>query len=248
MGDRLQKQRFEIKYRVNEYKVQEIRHFVSQYLTLDPFGATQADLSYSVHSLYVDSATMKTFHDTINGNRNRYKLRLRYYENGADQPVYFEIKRRFDKVIAKKRAKVYRHVVADLLSGQMPTMDHLVEQTPEQLEALDHFCYLVNQIQARPKIHVAYRREAYELKGSNAVRVTMDREVTSESVTGFHLRTQMREPVSVFGDGVILELKFTNRYPIWLQELTQLFHLRQESAAKYVDGVVRIGPRRLMTA
>ena len=248
MGDKLQKQRFEIKYRISEYKAQEIRHFVSQYLALDPYGATQPDLSYPVHSLYIDSAAMKTFHDTINGNRNRYKLRIRFYENGNDKPVYFEIKRRFDKVIAKKRAKVHRKTVADLLSGQMPVMEHLVEPTPDNLEALEHFCFLVNQIHARPKIHVAYRREAYELEYSNAVRVTFDREVYSENQTGFSLLTSLESPVSVFGNKVILELKFTNRYPIWLQELTQLFHLRQDSAAKYVDGVIKIGPRRLMTA
>lgn len=248
MGDKLQKQRFEIKYRISEYKAQEIRHFVSQYLALDPYGATQADHSYPVHSLYLDTDAMKTFHDTINGNRNRYKLRIRYYENGDDKPVYFEIKRRFDRVIAKKRAKVDRHNVSVLLSGQMPSMEQAVIKTPEQFESLEHFCYLVNQINARPKIHVAYLREAYEPEGSNAVRVTFDRQVTSESQRSTGLATTMNEPVSVFGDEVILELKFTNRYPIWLQELTQLFHLRQDSAAKYVDGVVRIGPRRLMTA
>jgi SPX domain protein involved in polyphosphate accumulation len=248
MGDKFQKQRFEIKYRISEYKAQEIRHFVSQYLALDPYGATQPDISYPVHSLYIDSAAMKTFHDTINGNRNRYKLRIRFYENGNEKPVYFEIKRRFDKVIAKKRAKVHRKYVADLLSGQMPVMEHLVEQTPDNLEALEHFCFLVNQIQARPKIHVAYRREAYELEDSNAVRLTFDREVVSESESGYELQTQLSNPVSVFGKEVVLELKFTNRYPIWLQELTQLFHLRQESAAKYVDGVIRLGPKRLMTA
>jgi len=248
MDDKLQKQRFEIKYRISEFKAQEIRHFVSQYLALDPYGATQADFSYPVHSLYIDSASMKTFHDTINGNRNRYKLRIRYYENGDNQPVYFEIKRRFDRVIAKKRAKVNREEVPALLSGQMPVMDQVLVKSPEQFEALEHFCYLVNQIQARPKIHVAYRREAYELEGSNAVRVTFDRQVTTECETAYSLKTTMIEPVSVFGKEVILELKFTNRYPMWLQELTQLFHLRQDSAAKYVDGVVRIGQRRLMTA
>lgn len=248
MGNRLQSQRFEKKYRISEYKAQQIRHFVNQYLDLDEYGVSKPDLSYRVHSLYIDSATMKTYHDTINGTRNRYKLRLRYYENGSHHPVYFEIKRRFNNVIVKKRAKVYRDVVPELLSGQMPVMDYLVDKTPENLEALEHFCNLVNQINASPKIHVAYRREAYELENSNAVRVTFDREVYSECETGFGLNTNMDQPISVFGNKVILELKFTNRYPIWLQELTQLFHLRQDSAAKYVDGVIRIGPRRLMTA
>jgi len=246
MADRLQEQRFEIKFRVHEYKALEIRRFVEQYLAIDPFGATQPDLSYPVHSLYIDSQSMKTYHDTINGNRNRYKLRIRFYENGPDAPVFFEIKRRFDKVIGKKRAKVHRHYLRDLLTGQMPQMRHLVKQTPKELEALEHFCFLVNQIHARPKIHVAYRREAYELVDNNSVRVTFDREVRTKQETGYSLATEMSDAADVFGNMVILELKFTNRYPLWFRELTQRFHLRQDSAAKYVDGIIKIGPRRMV--
>jgi len=245
VSDRLQEQRFEIKYRISATKALQIRQFVNRHLEIDPYGATQPDLSYPVHSLYIDSPSMKTFHDTINGNRNRYKLRIRYYENGDDKPVFFEIKRRFDKVIVKKRAKVHRRYVSLLLNGQMPTMEHLTNRTAKELDALEHFCFLTNQIQARPKIHVSYRREAYELEESNAVRITFDREVNSQKETGFKLKTRLDRPVKVFGNNVILEIKFTNRYPFWLQELTERFHLRQESAAKYVDGIVKIGPRRV---
>jgi len=245
VSDRLQNQRFEIKYRLSEYKAIEIRHFVKRHLAIDPFGATQPDLSYPVHSLYVDSTSMKTFQDTINGTRNRYKLRIRYYENGKNKPVFFEIKRRFDKVITKKRAKVHRKNITNLLNGQMPNMDHLVNRTAKELDALEHFCFLVNQIHARPKIHVSYKREAYELKESNAVRVTFDRSVQTQRETGFTLKTQLDRPIDVFDKQVILEIKFTNRYPMWLQELAERFHLRQDSAAKYVDGILKIGPRRL---
>lgn len=245
MSNRLQEQRFEIKYRISAAKALQIRQFVNRYLAIDPYGATQPDLSYPVHSLYIDSPSMKTFHDTINGNRNRYKLRIRYYENGDGQPVFFEIKRRFDKVIAKKRARVHRRFVKQLLNGQMPNMDHMANPTAKELDALEHFCFLTNQIHARPKIHVSYRREAYELEESNAVRITFDRNVSTQQETGFRLKTRLDRPVDVFGKQVILEIKFTNRYPLWLQELTERFHLRQESAAKYVDGIVKIGPRRV---
>ncbi len=246
MADRLQEQRFEYKYRLSEYKAVEIRQFVKRYLRIDPYGATQPDLSYPVHSLYIDSRSLKTYQDTINGNRNRYKLRIRYYENGPEKPVFFEIKRRFNNVIAKKRAKVHRQYVPELLRGRMPTMQHLAEETPKHLDALEHFCFLVNQIHARPKIHVRYKREAYELESSNAVRITFDRNVQTQIETGLDLKTTLDRPTDVFGNNVILEIKFTNRYPFWLQELTELFHLRQESAAKYVDGVIRIGPKRMV--
>lgn len=231
-----QKQRFELKYRISEAKAQQIRFFVQNYLACDPFGITQPNLSYSVNSLYLDSPALKTYQDTINGDRNRFKLRIRYYDYD-DTPVYFEIKRRHNKVIRKKRAQVHRWAVKDLLSGQLPTMDHLVSQSAEDFEAIEEFTYLQSLLVARPTLHVAYYREAYELEHSNAVRVTFDREVRSNPKTDMDLMINNPGDLLVFGDTVILELKFTNTFPNWLQELTQLFHLRQESAAKYVDSI-----------
>jgi hypothetical protein len=72
---------------------------------------------------------------------------------------------------------------------------------------------------------------------SNAVRVTFDRNVRSNPNVGIQFMKKRPGDFRVFGDTVILELKFTDKFPNWLQELTQLFHLRQESAAKYVDSI-----------
>lgn len=247
MEDKVQKQRFELKYRISEAKAQQMRYFVEDYLHCDTYGRTKPNRSYPVHSLYLDSKHLKTYQDTINGDRNRFKLRVRYYES-EDTPVYFEVKRRYNKVIRKKRAKVHRHAVKDILLGQLPTYGHLVNKTPDQLEALEYFCYLQNQLQATPKMHVTYFREAYELDGSNAVRVTFDRFVKSTPHVSYELREDMPNYLSVFGNTVILELKFTDRFPFWLQELTQLFHVRQQSAAKYVDSVENLKFKKIEMA
>lgn len=136
--ERLQRQRFELKYKISDAKAQQIRFFVQNYLPCDSFGITQPHLSYQVNSLYLDSDELKTFQDTINGDRNRFKLRIRYY-NYSDSPVYFEIKRRHNTVIRKKRAKVHRWAVKELLAGQFPIMNHLVDDSAEQREALEEF-------------------------------------------------------------------------------------------------------------
>ncbi len=248
MVDKIQRQRFELKYRISESKALQIRQFVRTYLDCDLYGQTQPNLSYRVNSLYLDSNNLKTYQDTINGDRNRFKLRLRYY-NENEGPVYFEIKRRYNKVIKKQRASVKREFVNDLLNGGIPTYNHLVHQNPEQLQSLSNFIYLQNLIGASPKIHVAYLREAYERHDNNSARVTFDRSVQSCSrfklIDGFN--AQFNNAVSVFGNTVILELKFTDRFPHWMEELIQVFHLRQQSAAKYVDGIIKIKNRRLTT-
>jgi hypothetical protein len=239
---RLQRQRFEFKYRVSPTEAISIRHYVMSYLDIDSYGAVQDDLSYPVHSLYLDSPSLKTYTDTLNGNRNRYKLRIRYYENGPNAPVYLEVKRRYDKVIAKKRAVVHRHVVQELLDGRFPEYTDLVNPGAEQFEALDYFCNVRSRLSASPRVHISYRREAYENDESNAVRVTFDRLVNSEPMTGdlVEFRTESDNFVSVFGSEVILELKFTNRFPDWFNGIVQMYGLRQQSAAKYVDGLIQL--------
>ncbi|MFW6348693.1 MAG: VTC domain-containing protein, partial [Cyclonatronaceae bacterium] len=85
--------------------------------------------------------------------------------------------------------------------------------------------------------HVSYQREAWVADGTNKIRVTMDRNVLSEPMRNLRLSREMQQPVLVFGNDVILELKFTDRFPEWFKTLVQVFGLRQESAAKYVDGL-----------
>ena len=94
---------------------------------------------------------------------------------------------------------------------------------------------------AGPVAHVRYEREAWISPHDNSVRVTLDRDVqiSPEFVTRF--TEQMDEPNSVFGRLVILELKFTGRFPDWFKEMVRIFHLRQGSASKYADGIARRG-------
>src|SRR6476619_7287869 len=122
--DRLQTQRFELKYLVREETALAIRRYLSCYLKPDEFAADLPEYSYPVHSLYLDSADLATYQAVQCGDKNRFKLRIRYYSE-TDQAVYFEIKRRTNEVISKMRAKVRREAVQPLLSGRPPQLRHL---------------------------------------------------------------------------------------------------------------------------
>jgi hypothetical protein len=250
-SDKLQLQRLEFKYIISEDTALMVRNFVSSYLELDEFGATQPNFSYAVHSLYLDSDDLQLYWQTINGNKNRYKLRLRFYENRPDAPVYFEIKRRMDNAIFKQRGAVHRAAVDLLLAGQLPEAENLVSKDPRHLVALQSFCQLMHLHQARPKAHVAYLREAWmppmnvkDGPPNNSIRVTLDRLVRSEPEPTARLVPEMQNPCLVFGHKVVLELKFTGRFPDWFRDMVRVLQIRQCSAAKYVDGVTLQGESR----
>ncbi len=245
--DRYQKQRFELKYRIPTRLVVPIRQYVSSYLALDPHGSGRPDLAYPVHSLYLDSPDLRLYQATVNGDRNRYKLRVRYYTDQPDAPVFCEIKSRRDNVISKQRAMVRREALAELLRGRAPLAEDLYETDPAQLAALLRFCQRCRSIGAAPKTHVAYQREAW-LAADNSVRVTLDRRVCTGVDLAASLATDVQGLVPVFGDRVVLEIKFTDRFPRWLADLVRSFGLRQGSAAKYVDGVEVLGEHLFLRA
>ena len=243
--DNLQSQRFECKYLVSEATALAVREFVQSYLAMDEYGATLPNWSYPVHSLYLDSPDLKLYQSTINGDRNRFKLRLRFYERRSQSPVYFEIKRRADNTISKQRGSATHEAVDAILAGQLPNSNQLFAGGAREQHAVREFCRLVSELNARPVAHVAYLREAWMNERDNSIRVTVDREVRCEPEPSSSFKTEMSNPVRVFGDHAVLELKFTNRFPDWFKELVRIHNLVQCGAAKYVDGANRIGPHRL---
>lgn len=235
--DNLQHQRFELKYLIHEQTAQAVRDFVNSYLVLDPFGASNPDFSYPVHSLYLDSDDLAFYWQTINGNKNRYKLRVRYYDERPNSPVFFEIKRRMNNAILKERGAVKREFAPALIAGQLPDWNELATNGRNQMEALENFCRLMQAHFAKPKAHVTYRREAWVSEHDNSARVTMDRQIQFAFEPKILFSTAMRNPLRLFSRNVVLELKFTGRFPDWFAELVRCFNLWQTSAAKYVDGI-----------
>jgi hypothetical protein len=242
--DRLQTQRFELKYVVREETARAIRRFVSCYLKPDEFAASLPDYSYPVHSLYLDSPDLATYQAVQCGEKNRFKLRIRYYSDN-DRIVYFEIKRRTNDVISKMRAKVRREVVQSLLSGEPPQLRHLASPDGKQLAALREFCRLMHQLRATPKSHVAYKREAWMSPLNNSVRVTFDRAVQCEPEFGASMTTALGDAVRPFDDSVVLEMKFVDRMPAWFNEMVRVFGLVRGGAPKYAKGVSIIGEHRV---
>ncbi len=242
--DKMQQQRFELKYLLTEEIALGIRAFASSYLELDEYAVGKPNNSYTIHSLYLDSDDLRLYWGTINGTKNRFKLRLRFYNEKS--PVFFEIKRRMNNCIMKQRAGVKREHVQDVLRGNIRP-EFLIKQDPKTYQAAQNFVYLTNAMQASPKVHISYDREAWVTKENNSVRLTFDRAVSAEK----EVYLKMLEDRSLatrteLARSVILELKFTGRYPNWFRDIVETFGLMQTGAAKYCEGVIALGEDRML--
>jgi hypothetical protein len=244
--DHAQLQRFELKYLVSEQTARAMRQFIRCQLVPDEFAARSPHFSYAVHTLYLDSPDLCLYGSTENGDKNRFKLRVRFYD-GADAPAFFEVKRRRNECISKLRAKVRREAVEPLLAGEWPQLRHLTKPDAKQLFALQEFCRLMRHLGATPRSHVGYRREAWMSPGNNSLRLTFDRQVQCEPQFGGQLHAAVNENFAVepFEAEVIFELKFTNRLPNWCSELVRIFGLVRGGAAKYAAGVALMGEDRV---
>jgi len=227
--------RYEMKYVVTESQAAAMAPFIVQYIPVDRYCKLQRGGIYPIVSLYLDNADWRLCRESITGVKNRFKLRIRSYTDEPDYPRFFEIKRRINTVIMKSRARVMDRDIEPLLGGlPLPPQDYKTDE-----KALSQFQLYMKSINAGPGVLIRYWRQAWEGEGDNRVRVTFDRDLCY-CIT--------REPVVRLGGGgwqrnnmtkghVILEIKFTGKYPAWLSHMAKCFNLRLRSMSKYATSV-----------
>jgi len=227
--------RHEIKYIITESKAQALARFIHPYLQPDRYSKLQRSGCYPIVSLYLDSDSLQLARETMTGKTNRYKLRIRGYTDEPEYPCFLEIKRRVNTIIIKSRSRIMHDNIENLLSGMsLPPQDYTIDE-----ESLKQFQFYMKSINARPMILVRYMRQAFESSLENRVRVTFDRELC--------YKVTRTPEVKIGGTGwqhhsytlgkVILEIKFTARYPGWLNQMVKTFDLRQESVSKYATSI-----------
>jgi hypothetical protein len=165
---------------------------------------------------------------------------MRFYDDKPDSPVFCEIKRRLNDVICKERVAIQRHSVQPFLQRRFPERTDLVCFSPKAFDSLRHFCSLRNAIQADRGILVSYLREAYVTPHDNSVRLTFDRNVTSGRFDDQLRINRHDERFQPRLAEVILELKFTDRFPFWMHDLVHEFNLQRSPMAKYVACAVSL--------
>ena len=227
--------RHEMKYHINESKAAAIAQYIRPYLQPDRYCKLRRGRAYPIVSLYLDSDNLLLCRQSLRGQKNRFKLRIRSYTDESDYPRFFEIKRRMNTIIIKNRARVMHRDITTLLLGlSIPPQDYSTDE-----EMLKQFQLYMKSVNARPMILIRYMRQAFEDDSYNRVRATFDRElcynVTTAPEVLLNSRGWQHHPLCI--GGVILEIKFTARYPAWLSRMVEYFDLRQTSISKYATSI-----------
>lgn len=228
-GDRTIWARHELKYLITESQAAVITQYIRPYMKLDRYSEFREKYAYPICSIYLDSEKLKLAKETLNGRCNRYKLRIRGYSDDPDMPRFFEIKRRVNRTIIKSRARVMPASVAPLIAGELP----FPKGAGKENQALQQFFLYLRLISARPIVLVRYLRQAYESFVDNSIRITFDRELAGKTLDTFDFSMNGTGWITPPLRQVILEIKFTGRYPVWLSGMVRDLGLQAGSYSKY---------------
>jgi hypothetical protein len=154
-GDRMMACRYELKYRIQETTARAIAAYIKPILPQDRYAQLRPNGEYPITSLYLDSDHLTLAKETLEGKKNRFKLRVRGYSDKPDTPIFFEIKRRIERVILKSRARGMHHHVPLILAGQ----DLPAQKFQTDMKSLRQFQLYVKYLNARPMILVRYMRQ-----------------------------------------------------------------------------------------
>ena len=220
--------RFELKYKVPVQKYHEIRNAMVPHMEPDEF--TKGKGEYLVRSLYYDTHHFQAYHEKINGDFGRIKIRVRSYtdQKQMDTPLRVELKTRRGAAMEKFSSFVPYYSFAEFMeTGHWPEN----EDNP----VLTEFARLYHLRILRPKLLVQYMREGLVSRRREDLRITFDRKVCSCSAdeifpknTFFH----QHHP-----ELMILEIKCKQEQPRWLNRLIRDHGLKVMANSKYTQGV-----------
>lgn len=225
--DRTLASRHECKYFVAPDVLPALRAMARPFVRPDEYTRRGPSRRYALSSLYLDGPDLPLFRGTIEGHRNRFKLRMRVYSDDPESPVYCEMKKRVDRIVRKLRVRTDRDLAERIARGNAS----LALPDPKLAE----FVGAIRTVGAGPMLRVRYEREAYESNAHDPVRMTFDSALMfalPDPAAPFRLGGEGWHATPL--PGTILELKFTDRCPSWMTRIVDELQLCRESIPKYV--------------
>jgi len=146
--------RYEVKYLVSETQAAEIRRICVDHLPPDPYSSSDSRCEYPITSLYLDSRSRVLLRHTIQKHTNRYKLRVRSYQDRhatwANESAFVEIKRKKDGVVHKTRARVTPELAESVLWEQASLLNGDGDHDADTVRDVNEFLQLRSRIDALP--------------------------------------------------------------------------------------------------
>ena len=212
--------RYEFKYLLTLDQQNELLKLMQRYMVEDTYGKSL------ICNLYFDTETNILIRRSLENKIYKEKLRLRTYgQANENSDAFIEIKKKYEKIVYKRRIQSKYNQAIDYLYNKKDTIDK--SQIHSELS------YILSFYQnLYPKMYISYERCALYGKEDSNLRITFDRNIL--------WRTEDLDLMSnVYGNNlleenqVLTEIKVANAIPLWLSKFLTAHKIYRTSFSKY---------------
>ena len=190
------------------------------HMKLDEFGHS------TIRNIYYDTPDYLLIRRSIEKPKYKEKLRVRSYQKATpDSPAFVEIKKKFDKVVYKRRISLPEKEAIGWIAGE--------NDCSKKGQITNEIDYFLKHYQSlRPAVFLSYEREAFFCPERKDFRVTFDENILART-DNISLEEETYGE-SLLPEGMVLmELKCAGGYPMWMVKFLSENKIYKTSFSKY---------------
>jgi len=212
--------RYELKYMLTLAQKERMLEGMAPYMALDRYGRT------TIRNLYFDTDNYRLIRRSIEKPAYKEKLRLRCYEQATPHStVFVELKKKYKKVVYKRRISLCEREAMGWMSGEAPC-----PKDTQISREINYFKQFYGQL--HPTVFLSYEREAYFEKDGGDFRVTFDDHILCRE-EDLHLTSPVYGTPILEEGMVLMELKCAGGIPLWMVRLLSENRIYKTSFSKY---------------
>ena len=212
--------RYELKYLLTKEQKEKVVQAIRSYMALDQYGRT------TIRNIYFDTENYRLVRRSLEAPTYKEKLRIRSYCRAApDSAVFVELKKKFQKVVYKRRIALPEQDAMDWVTGRRNCPGSC------QISAeVDYFLQYYGSL--TPAVFLSYDREAFYSKDHSDFRVTFDDTILCRQKE-LSLESEVYG-LPVLPEGMaLMEIKCSGGIPMWMIQILSREKLYKTSFSKY---------------
>ncbi len=220
MGFQTVFKRYELKYILTAEQKEKVLRAMEPYMVSDQYGRTV------IRNIYFDTDDYRLIRRSIEKPAYKEKLRIRSYSRAEpDSTVFVELKKKYKKVVYKRRISLPEEEAMEWVSGER----HCRKDTQISGE-VDYFLHYYRCL--RPVGFLSYEREAYYAEEQKDFRVTFDDTILFRQ-EDLSLESEVYGTPLLPEGSVLMEIKCSGAIPIWMVRALSEEQIYRTSFSKY---------------
>jgi hypothetical protein len=212
--------RYERKYLITEEQYTRLLERLEGRMVEDKYARSL------INNIYYDTPDFLLIRRSIEKPVYKEKLRIRSYGVPTnDSKVFVEIKKKYKKVVYKRRIHVPLKDAVAFLAKEAPC--------PQPGQIGNEISYFVSYYKGlAPAMFISYERYSLASPTDSVLRITFDRNITWRTTDLDLTKGVYGEKLDLDGR-VLMEIKIPDAAPMWLSALLDELEIRPTSISKY---------------